>query len=475
MASFFLSSSTFLPLPSSYKLFLSLHHDYSPHLSFNNFQYPLRKHLTFTLCASSLNKSSRSRRKVKSNEELRNDLREFLSGVGLPNDHVPTMKELLEHGRNDLANIVRRRGYKFVGELLAKSTKTDSDDFIAEEGLPESPSCSGVEEKASTSFNIEGQHEEKNIAENISSSNDVSIVESYPSSSNVELSPNFFQYHYTSPKASPNLTLEEKVSNFVQNGDLDDVYGIFDERDAKVSKEVAEGGNKSGIPGAEHLHRVYKHTAVGGVALNGSALTSNKLASSETVNHPLRDDGLAAEELISADFDKDLDIETGRIENQLEIDNLKSMLQQKEFELSRLKEQIEKEQHALSVLQTKAETEITKAQQLISAKDAELNAVEESFSGLEEVEIQYSGDGEIVEVAGSFNGWHQLIKMDPKPSSSIIENIGSRKSRTWSTVLWLYPGMYEIKFVVDGEWKTDPQRESVTRGGILNNILRVNR
>lgn len=68
----------------------------------------------------------------------------------------------------------------------------------------------------------------------------------------------------------------------------DDVYGIFDERDAKVSKEVAEGGNKSGIPGAEHLHRVYKHTAVGGVALNGSALTSNKLASSETVNHSLR-------------------------------------------------------------------------------------------------------------------------------------------------------------------------------------------
>lgn len=38
--------------------------------------------------------------------------------------------------RNDLANIVRRRGYKFVGELLAKSTKTDSVDFIAEEGLP---------------------------------------------------------------------------------------------------------------------------------------------------------------------------------------------------------------------------------------------------------------------------------------------------------------------------------------------------
>lgn len=103
-------------------------------------------------------------------------------------------------------------------------------DLVTDEtGLPpiESPSCSGVEEKASTSFNIEGQHEEKNIAENISSSNDVSIVESYPSSSNVELSPNFFQYHYTSPKASPNLTLEEKVSNFVQNGDLGKINDGF--------------------------------------------------------------------------------------------------------------------------------------------------------------------------------------------------------------------------------------------------------
>ncbi|XP_031261712.1 protein PTST homolog 3, chloroplastic isoform X2 [Pistacia vera] len=383
MASLFLSS-TFLPFPPSHKIFLSLHHNHH-RLSFNNFQqYPLRKHFTYRLYASSLNKTSRSRRKVKSNEELRNDLREFLSRVGLPNDHVPTMKELSEHGRNDLANIVRRRGYKFVRELLANSTKIDCDDLIAEKGLP-------------------------------------------------------------------------------------------DESDAKESEEVTEGGNKSGIPGPDLLERVYNHRADGAVTLNGSALTSNKLASSATVNHPLRDDGLVAEGLLNVDFDKDLDIETSRIENQLEINNLKSMLQQMELELSRLKDQIEKEQRALCVLQTKAETEISKAQKLISEKDAELNAVEESLSGLEEVEIQYSGDGEIVEVAGSFNGWHHRIKMDPKPSSSIIETIGSRKSRTWSTVLWLYPGMYEIKFIVDGEWKNDPKRESVTRGGILNNILRVDR
>lgn len=42
---------------------------------------------------------SRASRKVKSNDDLCNDIREFLSSVGLPEDHVPTMKELSQNGR----------------------------------------------------------------------------------------------------------------------------------------------------------------------------------------------------------------------------------------------------------------------------------------------------------------------------------------------------------------------------------------
>lgn len=42
-------------------------------------------------------------------------------------------------------------------------------------------------------------------------------------------------------------------------------------------------------------------------------------------------------------------------------------------------------QHALSVLQANAETAISEAQKLISEKDAELLAAEESLSGLVEV------------------------------------------------------------------------------------------
>uniref|UniRef100_A0A2K1XDI3 AMP-activated protein kinase glycogen-binding domain-containing protein n=1 Tax=Populus trichocarpa TaxID=3694 RepID=A0A2K1XDI3_POPTR len=54
-----------------------------------------------------------------------------------------------------------------------------------------------------------------------------------------------------------------------------------------------------------------------------------------------------------------------------------------------------------------------------------------------QVEIQYCGNGELVEVAGSFNGWHRWIRLDPQPSSSIWDNFGSRKSRLWSAMLWL--------------------------------------
>lgn len=45
-----------------------------------------------------------------------------------------------------------------------------------------------------------------------------------------------------------------------------------------------------------------------------------------------------------------------------------------------------------------------------------------------QVKIQYRGEGEIVEVTGSFNGWDpdHRIRMDPLSSSGITDSIGSR-------------------------------------------------
>ncbi|WJZ93788.1 hypothetical protein VitviT2T_012701 [Vitis vinifera] len=436
-------------------------------------RYPLQRR--FPLCASSI-KKPRARRKVKSDQELCNDIREFVSAVGLPEGHLPSMKELSQHGRTDLANIVRRRGYKHIKDLLSSATKTDTNEFDVGESLTENQDATSDYEDEST-----GQDEKaKDLVEDVPLSSKGSIMESGVTNANID--PSFNNDEQSCIReSSTHSSFQEKVAKFIQNGELDTIedndYGILSGAAAEEGKGVIDSENTIELESRPLAELHVEHASSGSNAakiLNGSTLFSDQIVPPVTRNDPLGDDRFSSEGLISADFDN-LGIETNEGENQVEVNHLKLMLHQKELELSQLKKQIEKEKLALTILQTKAETEISKAQKIVLEKDAELNAAEESLSGLKEVQIQYSGDGEIVEVAGSFNGWHHRIKMDPQPSSSSKEPVGSRKSRLWSTVLWLYPGLYEIKFVIDGQWRIDPQSETVTRGTIDNNILRVDR
>ncbi|XP_059646825.1 protein PTST homolog 3, chloroplastic isoform X2 [Cornus florida] len=455
--------------------FLSSHKHFSfplPSLNVRHYHCPLR----LTISASSISKP-RASKKVRSDAELCSDIRQFLSAVGLPEDHVPSMKELSHHGRQDLANIVRRRGYKLIRKLLSASTRTDSNgsDVVEVAEKPDATSDCGDQPT--------GQDEKvEDMAEDVSLSSEVSATSNYiknGNGANIDHPLNSDGKSCTSLEISTNTSLQEKVAKFIQNGELDIVedngFGILNETGAEEgfieSENVTEF--KSSSLGEEHPHHVLGRNDAAKI-LKGSTLMSSRMMPPASGNRTLKDGHFSSEELLVAENDDNL--EARKRENQVEINHLKFMLHQKELELSRLKEQIEKEKLALSILQTKAETEISKAQKLILEKDSELIATEESLSGLEEVKIQYWGEGETVEVAGSFNGWHHQIKMDPQPSSSILDSIGSsyaRKSGLWTTVLWLYPGTYEIKFIVDGHWKIDPQRESITMGSIQNNILRV--
>ncbi|ONK81630.1 uncharacterized protein A4U43_C01F31280 [Asparagus officinalis] len=66
----------------------------------------------------------------------------------------------------------------------------------------------------------------------------------------------------------------------------------------------------------------------------------------------------------------------------------------------------------------------------------------------EEVTIFWIGMAESVQVMGSFDGWSQGEEMSPEYSGYYAK---------FSTTLKLRPGRYEIKFVVDGEWKLSPE------------------
>ncbi|KAJ8648166.1 hypothetical protein MRB53_001189 [Persea americana] len=363
-------------------------------------------------------------RTAKSNAELCNELREFNSMAGLPENHVPSMKELCQHGRKDLANIVRRRGYKLLAELLMNITKLEA--VIVRNNDENQDTSNGCGNDSSEAL---GKRKTDLVVDS-SSSCKAAMVENYFPDTNGVVPVNSDLKTTETHESSISSSLHKRAAAFIKNGELETVEGF------KISKEVA-------LPLKIH--------------------TSH------------RDNVLTSEGFNSVKFDNDLVDQADKRDNQIEIDRLKAMLREKESELSHLKQQIKKEKLALSSIQEKANIEIGNAQRILSIKDAELHATEESLSGLKEVQIDYWETGETVEVAGSFNGWHHPIKMDLRPSAETMTQNGSSKSVLWSTVLWLYPGIYEIKFIIDGHWRINSQREFITRGNIQNNILRVER
>ncbi|XP_022846697.1 protein PTST homolog 3, chloroplastic isoform X1 [Olea europaea var. sylvestris] len=448
-------------------------------LSYNKFlcSSPLNLHIrhhqrprNLTVFACSV-KKPRTNRKGKSDEDLCNDIREFLSKLGLPQSHVPSMKELSQHGRQDLANIVRRRGYKYVRRLLEASTETNVNGSNAEEDLTGKLVALGSCEVSTD------QNEKVEILADDTSLSSEAIQEDSMNYIETDGQVNSNDRNLNSSSCSTNLSLQEKVAQFIQNGELDIIedsgFGITKEI---VAEDVEGAIGSEGTPKPELASMI--SSSGGAQLLNGNAnlsLQNQKVERPVLENSTSRNGYMSTHEVKNVDSNKNEDLETQKVDNQAEVKRLKFMLHQKELELTRLKQQVEKEKLALSALQTKAEVEISNAHKLISEKDAELYAAEESLAGLKEVEIEYSGDGETVELAGSFNGWNHWIKMDLHPPSSIINPIVSRKSQIWRTVLWLYPGVYEIKFIIDGHWRIDPEKESINRGTVHNNILRVDR
>lgn len=392
-----------------------------------------------------MSKKPRVRKKVTSNEDLCNDIREFLLEFRFPKDHLPSFKELSDHGRQDLAYIVRRRGYKLIKELLATSvnTKTVEDDIA------------GKVDKAAA-VNTNQQDEVENLVEAVHFSSKSPFAEDDFNDIAVASEFHLDEKSRTSVESSTESSLQEKVANFIQNGELNMIEdSVFD----ILRESVAEGQAVSELEDTTELELSSNGTDAAKTLHKNNELLSQQVVPSTSISSTREDCFSTDDGLSSADYSDDSDIE-----------------HQKELELSELKQHIEKEQLALSLLQSRAEKDISTAQKLVSDKDAELQAAEQALVGLQEVQLQYEGAGESVEVAGSFNGWHQRIKMDPQPPStpSIVDVMRRRSFTLWRTVLWLYPGTYEIKFVVDGHWKVDPERETVTRGTIPNNILRVN-
>jgi len=73
-----------------------------------------------------------------------------------------------------------------------------------------------------------------------------------------------------------------------------------------------------------------------------------------------------------------------------------------------------------------------------------------------------------VRIAGDFNGW-----VPDKGVRSMIASEG--QTRVWTKILALPPGRYQYRYVVDGEWREDPENPNAVPGpaGVRNSVLVV--
>jgi hypothetical protein len=73
-----------------------------------------------------------------------------------------------------------------------------------------------------------------------------------------------------------------------------------------------------------------------------------------------------------------------------------------------------------------------------------------------------------VRIAGDFNGW-----VPDKGVRSLIESEG--QTRVWTKILRLAPGTYQYRYVVDGEWRADPENPELISSAVggRNSVLVV--
>ena len=80
-----------------------------------------------------------------------------------------------------------------------------------------------------------------------------------------------------------------------------------------------------------------------------------------------------------------------------------------------------------------------------------------------EFTLEAPAAGEVI-VAGDFNNWN--LKSHPMKKAG---------NGIWNRTMVLPVGTYEYKFLIDGNWRLDPQNRQVSRNcfGSLNNVLRL--
>eukprot|EP00899_Mesostigma_viride_P002339 jgi/Mesvir1/12105/Mv00373-RA.3 len=121
----------------------------------------------------------------------------------------------------------------------------------------------------------------------------------------------------------------------------------------------------------------------------------------------------------------------------------------------------------LKKLKSTTMAEIARAQATLKEQDRRLAVAEASLSQLARVTFEWKGHASRVQLAGAFDGWTHFIDLTKEAGPD------ARGDSSFAIELRLYPGTYECKFLVDGQWMIDKTKEVVRSGNNENNLVRV--
>ncbi|KAF8378391.1 hypothetical protein HHK36_029730 [Tetracentron sinense] len=132
-----------------------------------------------------------------------------------------------------------------------------------------------------------------------------------------------------------------------------------------------------------------------------------------------------------------------------------------ENEIMKAQDKLRSTRAKLAVLKGKMALAIIEAQKIVEDKQERIDNARKALCLIRTACIVWPNSASEVLLTGSFDGWTTQRKME-RSSTGIF-----------SLCLKLYPGRYEIKFIVDGAWKVDPLRPIVHNNGYKNNLLTI--
>ncbi|KAG2303732.1 hypothetical protein Bca52824_032383 [Brassica carinata] len=145
--------------------------------------------------------------------------------------------------------------------------------------------------------------------------------------------------------------------------------------------------------------------------------------------------------------------------NSENLENLNDDWEFKENEIIYAQNKLRSTRAKLAVLEGKMSMAIIDAQRVVREKQRKIDHARRALRLLRTASIVWPNSASEVLLTGSFDGWSTQRKMK------------KAQNGVFSLALKLYPGKYQIKFIVDGQWRVDPLRPIVTCDGYENNLL----